>query len=60
MKPKARRFGAVGTLPLISAGEPIPGAGQVLDSARAPSHLMAIFLSFRAGVTTRLRENAAP
>ena len=60
MKPNALRFGAVGTLPLISAGKPIPGAGQVPDSAQALSHLMAIFLSFPAVVRTRLPENAAP
>ena len=60
MKPRARPFGAVGTLPLISAGEPIPAAGQVPDSAQALSHLMAIFLSFGAVVGTRLPENVAP
>jgi len=60
MKPSALRFGAVETLPLISAVKPIPGAGQVPDSAQALSHLMAIFLSFPAVVRTRLPENAAP
>jgi hypothetical protein len=53
MKPNALRFGAVGTLPLISAGKPIPGGGQV-------SVLMAIFLSFRAVVRTRLPEECRP
>ena len=43
MKPNALRFGAVGTLPLISAGKPIPGGGQVPDSVQELSDLMAIF-----------------
>ena len=59
MKPNALRFGAVGTLPLISAGKPIPGAGQVPDSAQALSHLMVILLPFPAVVRTTLPENVA-
>jgi hypothetical protein len=43
MKPNALSFGAVGTLPVISAGKPIPRARQVPDRAQALSHLMAIF-----------------
>ena len=49
MKPNALRFGAVGTLPLISAGKPIPVPGQVPDSAEALSH-MPIRLPFPAVV----------
>ena len=49
MKPNALRFDAVGALPLISAGKPIPVHGQVPDSAEALSH-MAIRLPFPAVV----------
>ena len=49
MKPNALSFGAVGTLPLISAGKTIPGVGQVPDSSQAISHLMPILLPFPCG-----------